>query len=416
MTASLLPDSIPFIDDADQQRLEAIATAMPTAPELAFVTFAKAAGMNLKRDFRGADLRDYPLAGQNLSGVDLTGADLRGADLRGATGYDSTTILLERALMQEDSLPASADPVVVWTNRWAVLDHQGRWAEIYREASELLTCRKPLGVDDVKSCKWWIAVYHSHIGEYKRSINLLRDILRRKSDYSERDTRSIKRHLAAVHELYGDYKSSLNLCLSLFDDFRSQFSISDEERALTISVAIKSCLGLERIEDARIYALDLLNIISNTSYLENHVNLFAYSCIGMIDHFTGDYERAAANYRLSSSFSTDHIFSSYRMSDIRRAFINRIYLLSAMHYLDNSDFDSLSDFSAEALAEEAYNLDRTRSTNFYATAIVEISSIVANIRTIEEAKEFLSASMKAWKVNLHPSNIVFRRADSILNA
>ena len=78
---------VEFLTDDDHEVLRTIATVTPLKPEFAFVAFAHAAGKNIERDYRGADLRGYMLRGQDLSGVNLEGADLRGADLRGATGY-----------------------------------------------------------------------------------------------------------------------------------------------------------------------------------------------------------------------------------------------------------------------------------------------------------------------------------------
>jgi two-component sensor histidine kinase len=90
--------AVEFLADDDRKVLLAIATAAPPKPELAFVTFAKAAGKNLKTDYRGADLRGYALRGQDLSEVNLEYADLRGADLRGATGYRQRGTRVDEAL------------------------------------------------------------------------------------------------------------------------------------------------------------------------------------------------------------------------------------------------------------------------------------------------------------------------------
>jgi hypothetical protein len=108
-------NTIEILSEDDRKILAAIATAVPPSPELAFVTFAKAAGKNLKTDYRGADLRGYVLSGQNLSEVNLEGADLRGADLRGATGYQQRGTRIEGAIISSNKKPnASDDPFSRW--------------------------------------------------------------------------------------------------------------------------------------------------------------------------------------------------------------------------------------------------------------------------------------------------------------
>ncbi|MHB8271969.1 DUF4062 domain-containing protein [Bradyrhizobium sp.] len=92
--------SIEFITEEDSKTLAAIVSAVPPTPELAFVTFARAAGKNLKTDYRGADLRNYALRRQDLSEVNLEGADLRGADLRGATGYRQQGTLIQEPIIR----------------------------------------------------------------------------------------------------------------------------------------------------------------------------------------------------------------------------------------------------------------------------------------------------------------------------
>jgi uncharacterized protein YjbI with pentapeptide repeats len=79
--------AVEVLTENDRKVLAAIAEATPLTAELAFVTFAKATGKNLKVDYRGANLRGYVLCGQDLTEVNLEDADLRGADLRGAKGY-----------------------------------------------------------------------------------------------------------------------------------------------------------------------------------------------------------------------------------------------------------------------------------------------------------------------------------------
>jgi two-component sensor histidine kinase len=90
--------AVEFLTDDDRKVLREIATAKPPKPELAFVTFASAAGKDLKTAYRGADLRGYALRGQDLSEVNLEYADLRGADLRGATGYQQRGTRVDEAL------------------------------------------------------------------------------------------------------------------------------------------------------------------------------------------------------------------------------------------------------------------------------------------------------------------------------
>ncbi|MEI7607810.1 MAG: TIR domain-containing protein [Rhodospirillaceae bacterium] len=87
-----------FLNSGDINKLLLLYDANPADPRRAFVDFALALGKDLSRDYVAADLRDYPLTGQNLTEVNLTGADLRGADLRGAVGYKQAGVLLEGAL------------------------------------------------------------------------------------------------------------------------------------------------------------------------------------------------------------------------------------------------------------------------------------------------------------------------------
>jgi len=79
-----MDDVLPFLSAEDAAALGRLAAAEVGDRRLAFVTFATALDRDLRRYYRGGDLRGFPLREQDLREVDLTGADLRGADLRGA--------------------------------------------------------------------------------------------------------------------------------------------------------------------------------------------------------------------------------------------------------------------------------------------------------------------------------------------
>jgi DNA-binding transcriptional LysR family regulator len=89
----------------DRKALAKLASVSPPKPELAFVTFARAAGKDLATDYRHADLRGYVLRGQDLSAVNLEGADLRGADLHGAVGYRQRGTLLDNSANSPTQIP-----------------------------------------------------------------------------------------------------------------------------------------------------------------------------------------------------------------------------------------------------------------------------------------------------------------------
>jgi uncharacterized protein YjbI with pentapeptide repeats len=107
--------TVEILTNDDREILAAIAKATPSKPELAFVTFARAAGKNVKTDYRGADLRGYVLCGQDLSEVNLENADLREADLRGATGYQQAGTRTEGAIISSHKRSGpSDDPFARW--------------------------------------------------------------------------------------------------------------------------------------------------------------------------------------------------------------------------------------------------------------------------------------------------------------
>lgn len=70
----------------------AAAQAVLECPEPGLRQLVIAGGLDPKRDFRGADLRGWPLAGEDVRGFDFTGADLRGTGIEDAI-MDKTTKL-----------------------------------------------------------------------------------------------------------------------------------------------------------------------------------------------------------------------------------------------------------------------------------------------------------------------------------
>lgn len=70
----------------------AAAQAVLECPEPGLRQLAIAGRLDPKRDFRGADLRGWPLSGQDVRGFDFTNADLRGTGIESAI-RDKTTKL-----------------------------------------------------------------------------------------------------------------------------------------------------------------------------------------------------------------------------------------------------------------------------------------------------------------------------------
>lgn len=68
------------------------AQAVLECPEPGLRQLVIAGGLDLKCDFRGADLRGWPLFGQDVRGFDFTNADLRGTGIKNAI-RDKTTKL-----------------------------------------------------------------------------------------------------------------------------------------------------------------------------------------------------------------------------------------------------------------------------------------------------------------------------------
>lgn len=119
----------------DQKDLVAGIRARPKKSSLAFVAIALAMGKDLQNDFVCADLREYPLSGQNLSGVNLEGADLRNADLRQAKGYKQRGVLLSGAKISARR-SYGKDSEENWISHLQTMNLYGKNSEIVSKFSQ----------------------------------------------------------------------------------------------------------------------------------------------------------------------------------------------------------------------------------------------------------------------------------------